>query len=74
MSSDISINGHRDLIRSVPDVLASIANYLQSYGWQRGQPWDEGSANFQVLLVWNKSTVYTKTVAYLADRLAGTAD
>jgi lytic murein transglycosylase len=71
---DYEGNGHRDLIRSVPDVIASIANYLQSYGWQRGQPWDEGTANFQVLLVWNKSTVYTKTVAYLADRLAGTAE
>ena len=29
------------------------------------------SANFDVLLQWNKSTVYTKTVAYFASRLAG---
>ncbi|MBV8564165.1 MAG: lytic murein transglycosylase [Methylobacteriaceae bacterium] len=68
---DYEGNGHRDLIRSVPDVLASTANYLRSYGWQRGQPWGEGTANFQVLLEWNKSTVYTKTVAYFASRLAG---
>jgi len=40
-------------------------------GWQRGQPWGEGTANFQVLLEWNKSQVYTKTVAYFAQRLAG---
>jgi lytic murein transglycosylase len=68
---DYDGNGRRDLIRSVPDVLASTANYLKGYGWQRGQPWGEGTANFQVLLEWNKSQVYTKTVAYFAQQLAG---
>ncbi|MGD0025651.1 MAG: lytic murein transglycosylase [Xanthobacteraceae bacterium] len=68
---DYDGNGRRDLIHSVPDVLASTANYLKGYGWQRGQPWGEGSANFQVLLQWNSSQVYTKTVAYFAQRLAG---
>jgi lytic murein transglycosylase len=68
---DYDGNGRRDLIRSVPDVLASTANYLKGYGWQRGQPWGEGTANFQVLLQWNASQVYTKTVAYFAERLAG---
>jgi len=68
---DYDGNGRRDLIHSVPDVLASTANYLKGYGWQRGQPWGEGTANFQVLLEWNKSQVYTKTVAYFAQRLAG---
>jgi lytic murein transglycosylase len=68
---DYDGNGRRDLIRSVPDVLASTANYLKGYGWQRGQPWGEGSANFQVLLQWNSSQVYTKTVAYFAQQLAG---
>jgi lytic murein transglycosylase len=69
---DYDGNGHRDLIRSVPDVLASTANYLKGYGWQRGQPWGEGTANFQVLLQWNASQVYTKTVAYFAQELAAT--
>jgi lytic murein transglycosylase len=69
---DYDGNGHRDLIHSVPDVLASTANYLKGYGWQRGQPWGEGTANFQVLLQWNASQVYTKTVAYFAQELAGT--
>jgi len=67
---DYDGRGRRDLIHSVPDVLASTANYLKSYGWQHGQPWDEGSANFQVLQQWNASEVYTKTVAYFADQLA----
>jgi lytic murein transglycosylase len=66
---DYDGNGRRDLIRSPTDVLASTANYLRSYGWQRGQPWGPGSANFDVLLQWNKSQVYSKTVAYFAQRL-----
>jgi lytic murein transglycosylase len=69
---DFDGNGRRDLIHSVPDVLASTGNYLKGYGWQRGQPWGEGTANFQVLLQWNASQVYTKTVAYFAQQLAGT--
>jgi lytic murein transglycosylase len=67
---DYDGNGRRDLIHSVPDALASTANYLKGYGWQRGQPWGEGTANFQVLLQWNASQVYTRTVAYFAEQLA----
>jgi len=69
---DYDGNGRRDLIHSVPDVLASTGNYLRGYGWQRGQPWGEGTANFQVLLQWNASQVYTRTVAYFAQQLAAT--
>ena len=34
---DFDGNGRRDLLRSAPDVLASTANFLASYGWQRAQ-------------------------------------
>jgi len=67
---DYDGDGRRDLIHSAPDALASTANYLKGYGWQRGQPWGEGTANFQVLLQWNASQVYTKTVAAFAEQLA----
>ncbi len=36
---DFSGDGKRDLWTSVPDVLASIANYLREHGWQKDQPW-----------------------------------
>ena len=36
---DFDGDGRRDLIHSVPDTLASAANFLVSLGWQRGQPW-----------------------------------
>ena len=59
----------RDLIHNPTNALASTANYLKGYGWQKDQPWGEGTANFQVLLQWNSSQVYTKTVAYFAQQL-----
>ena len=36
---DFDGDGKADIWRSVPDVLASIANYLQKTGWQKGLPW-----------------------------------
>ena len=67
---DFDGNGRRDLLHSVPDVLASTANYLAGHGWQHGKDWEPGGANFAVLQQWNKSEVYAKTVAYFASQLA----
>ena len=36
---DFDGDGRADIWSSVPDVLASIANYLRAYGWQQGLPW-----------------------------------
>jgi lytic murein transglycosylase len=36
---DYDDDGRRNLLRSVPDVLASTANYLKHLGWKAGQPW-----------------------------------
>jgi lytic murein transglycosylase len=38
---DFDGDGHRDLVHSAPDSLASAANYISSKGWQAGQPWIE---------------------------------
>ena len=67
---DFDSNGRRDLLRSAPDVLASTANYLASFGWKRGEDWQPGTANFAVIQQWNKSEVYSKTIAYFATQLA----
>ena len=67
---DFDGNGRRDLLHSAPDVLASTANYLTSYGWQRGKPWDPGTPNFAVIQQWNKSEVYAKTIGYFATQLS----
>jgi lytic murein transglycosylase len=67
---DFDGNGRRDLLHSAPDVLASTANYLAGYGWQRGKDWGPGSANFAVIQQWNKSEVYARTIAYFASQLS----
>jgi lytic murein transglycosylase len=36
---DFDGDGRRDLINSIPDTMASGANFLVSLGWQRDQPW-----------------------------------
>jgi lytic murein transglycosylase len=36
---DFDGDGRVDMINSVPDALASAANLMKSFGWQRGQPW-----------------------------------
>ena len=36
---DFDGDGRRDIWGSATDALASTAHYLQSSGWQRGQPW-----------------------------------
>jgi lytic murein transglycosylase len=66
---DYDGNGHVDLRRSVPDVLASPANLLKVNGWRAGAPFGEGTANFEVMREWNRSVVYRKTMVLFAERL-----
>lgn len=68
---DFDGNGRRDLIHSSADLLASTANFLKAHGWQRGAPWGEGSANYNVIREWNRAEVYVKTIAVMADKLDG---
>lgn len=39
LAVDFDRNGRRDLVHSVPDAIASAANYLKRAGWRSGQPW-----------------------------------
>ena len=66
---DFDGDGHVNLRRSIPDVLASTANLLSTNGWQKGQPFGEGTQNFQVMREWNRSEVYRKTLHYFAEKL-----
>jgi len=68
---DFDGDGHRDLVHSIPDVLASTANFLASHGWQRGGSWQPGSANYGVIGQWNKAQVYQRTIAVMAAKLDG---
>ncbi|MBV9558549.1 MAG: lytic murein transglycosylase, partial [Pseudolabrys sp.] len=68
---DFDGDGRRDLVRSVPDVLASTANYFKQKGWQRGQGYQPGQPNFEVIKEWNKADVYARTIAAFAEKLDG---
>lgn len=39
LAVDFDGDGRRDLVSSIPDALASTANFLKRAGWQTGQPW-----------------------------------
>ncbi|MHA3098784.1 lytic murein transglycosylase [Acinetobacter brisouii] len=39
LAVDFDGDGRRDLVSSVPDALASTANFLKKAGWQTGLPW-----------------------------------
>jgi len=39
LAVDFDRDGRRDLVHSVPDALASAANYLRRAGWRRGRVW-----------------------------------
>ena len=68
---DFDGDGRRNLVTSVPDMLASTANYLKSFGWRAGQPWTPGTANYNVIREWNKAEVYQRTIAVMSAKLAG---
>lgn len=68
---DFDGDGRADLLHSPADVLASTANYLKAHGWARGGGWEPGSQNFEAIRAWNKSQVYSRTIAYYATKLAG---
>ncbi len=53
------------------DALASTANFLRAKGWQPGQPYQQGTANFRILNDWNAATVYQQAIALSAAKIDG---
>ncbi|HZP77980.1 MAG TPA: lytic murein transglycosylase [Pseudolabrys sp.] len=66
---DYDRNGRVDLRHSVPDVLASTANLLKTNGWQRGQSFEEGTQNFEVMREWNRAVIYRKALVLMSERI-----
>jgi lytic murein transglycosylase len=54
---DFDGDGRRDLIRSVPDALASAASLLRRFGWRAGEPWLE-EVRVPAELPWQEADVY----------------
>jgi membrane-bound lytic murein transglycosylase B len=61
---DFKGDGHTDIWTSVPDALASTANYLREHGWRAGETW-----GYEVKLPqgFNYGNVWSGATASLAD-------
>ena len=64
-------NRRIDLVHSVPDALASTANFLRAHGWKRGAGYQPGQANFDALRGWNAAGVYQKAIAIIGSKIDG---
>ena len=62
---DATGDGRADFY-NLADAMASTANFLRAKGWQPGQSYQEGTANFRVLNDWNAATVYQQAIALSA--------
>lgn len=62
-------DGRIDLIGSVPDALASTANFLRAHGWQRGAGYQPGEPNFRAIQAWNAAGVYQQSIAIIGKRI-----
>lgn len=73
MPSNISVYGadgdgdSRVDLFSVPDAVASLANYLAKHGWKAGLGREK---QHKLLMTYNHSTVYANTILALADLVA----
>ncbi len=56
---DYDGDGRVDLLRSVPDVLASAAALLVHHGWKAGQPWLE-EVRVPENLPWEQASIYVQ--------------
>ena len=78
---DYDGDGRRDLIRSLPDMLASTANFLAKKGWHRGEPWLQevrvlADTPWQEadLAIYHPRSQWAKWSVMLADKTALPAD
>jgi membrane-bound lytic murein transglycosylase B len=56
---DFKGEGHKDIWGSVPDALASTANYLRAFGWRAGETWGYEVAlpdDFNYDNIWNDAS------------------
>jgi membrane-bound lytic murein transglycosylase B len=60
---DFKGEGHKDIWNSVPDALASTANYLKAFGWRSGETWGYEvalPADFNYNNIWNGASAALK--------------
>ena len=63
--------GGVDVFKSPPDVIGSTAKWFEVHGWRRGQDYGEGTANYKIIMKWNRATNYQRTIPRLAKEIRG---
>ncbi len=56
-------------LNSKPDALASTAKFLVGHGWQRGEDYQPGEANFGAIQGWNAASVYQQAIAIMGAQI-----
>jgi lytic murein transglycosylase len=56
-------------LNSKPDALASTAKFLVGHGWQRGEGYQPGEANFGAIKGWNAASVYQQAIAIMGQKI-----
>ncbi|MCB1440265.1 MAG: lytic murein transglycosylase [Nitratireductor sp.] len=58
--------GGVDVFRSPADVIGSTSKWFAANGWQAGGDYQQGSANYRVIMKWNAADNYQMTIPRLA--------
>jgi lytic murein transglycosylase len=58
-------------LNSKTDALHSTAKFLVGHGWQRGEDYQPGDANFGAIQGWNAASVYQKAIAIMGAKIDG---
>lgn len=70
---DFKGEGHKDIWNSVPDALASTANYLKAFGWRAGETWGYEVSlpqDFNYNNIWNDASAALKEWAAIGVKRA----
>ncbi|MFK7901397.1 MAG: lytic transglycosylase domain-containing protein [Nitratireductor sp.] len=63
--------GGVDVFRSAGDVIGSTAKWFADNGWKRGGDYQPGTANYKVIMKWNRADNYQLTIPKLAKEIKG---
>ena len=58
-------------LNSKEGALASTARFLVGHGWQRGEGYQRGQANFSAIQGWNAASVYQQAIAIMGKQIDG---
>ncbi len=58
-------------LNSKEAALAATARFLVGHGWQRGEGYQRGQANFGAIQGWNAATVYQQAIAIMGKQIDG---